>query len=934
MFVTRFDDEKTTTYQVVAALVAPALQHFDGDEGYAPFVFSYRTRSCPRRNLLWLSARCIDSTLPRRQIRSQRLPIVHLACQRIRVRGIAGVGVGRAGSPPFDQSLLGTHNGPDVHFVCHCQRPARRRVATLTTHSWLRHGTSCAYNSFIFMLLRSIWLVAVMSVTATVSVWSQGCYSTLSGQVFDDTSGEPIAFATVSVKEARQAMATDAEGRYAINNLCLHTTYTVEVHHVGCDHAMRVLEINGPTRIDFRLTPSALLQEVVVAGQAVEARTSQAVVSVEGTDLESKKAQNLAETLRELPGVTVLNTGSSIGKPVIQGLHSNRIAIVANGTTIESQQWGAEHAPEVDPFIADRITVVKGAAGVRYGAGAMGGAIVVESAPLRTQDGWGGWLTTGGSSNGRSGVLAGSLDYKRPQSTLAMRLQGTLKRSGNLHTPDYFLANTGTAEAHVAAAAGWRKGKWRHEVEGYRFEQQLGVMRASHTGSTTELDSAIRSDRPLNNDDRFTYQIKRPMQRVEHNLLKIKSLYRLSDTWRWSLQAATQYNRRREYDAYKPTGAIEQGEPRPQVTFNIVTGTLDASVEHYAIKNWTGAAGVQAITQYNYVSRGGLIPDYLSAGGSVWFTERWRRPNKPLELELGARYDYRWSHVTDTVGSLRYLNERLQWANPSASLGAIWHFNAQWTTTLHTGLAWRPPHVYELFARGVHHGSGTFEQGNAALRPESAWNTNLTLDYNSQRAAAQVVVYRNQIANFIYLNPDLQRVLTVRGSFPSYSYRQSDAVLQGLDGSFTFLVRQHLWIEGRASLLRAARTAVDTSAGRERAYRDWLPLMPADRFGYGFRWTIRPAREERGASYLKIMATTTLLQTRLPDEGLVKPAPATATVVSLDGGHTVRVGKHAIDLGVTIRNLTNQRYREYLNFFRLYADEPGFNCAVRAKITF
>lgn len=59
--------------------------------------------------------------------------------------------------------------------------------------------------------------------------------------------------------------------------------------------------------------------------------------------------------------------------------------IINNGLRQEGQQWGSEHAPEIDPFIAKRMTVVKGASGVRYGADAIGGVILVEPDELPTQ---------------------------------------------------------------------------------------------------------------------------------------------------------------------------------------------------------------------------------------------------------------------------------------------------------------------------------------------------------------------------------------------------------------------------------------------------------------------------------------------------------------------------------------------------------------------
>ncbi len=76
-------------------------------------------------------------------------------------------------------------------------------------------------------------------------------------------------------------------------------------------------------------------------------------------------------------------------------------------------------------------------------------------------------------------------------------------------------------------------------------------------------------------------------------------------------------------------------------------------------------------------------------------------------------------------------------------------------------------------------------------------------------------------------------------------------------------------------------------------------------------------------------------------EGLLKAAPGAFTVLGLDAAFTFRLrgsgergGKQFLDLGLSVQNLTNARYREYLNFFRFFADEPGVNLGIRAKWRF
>lgn len=790
------------------------------------------------------------------------------------------------------------------------------------------------------MLKSKAALVGLCMLCAIGYLHAQDCHIALRGHVREEGSESPLAYASVFVKEVGKGAVTDETGYFAIPNLCENTTYTVEVRHLECEHFTQIVRLVEHVEVCFHVHHSNALAEVLVHEKALALRATQAEVTVNQSDLEVTRGLNLGETLKKLPGVTLLNTGATIAKPVIQGLHSNRIAIVSGGVTLESQQWGSEHAPEIDPFAAEKISVVKGAAGVRYGVGAMAGAIVLEPAPLREQAGVGGWLSLGGFSNGRSGVAAGAADWHLPSKALTIRLQGTAKRSGNLRAPDYFLGNTGASELNFSTLVGWKTARWQHELGASRFNQNIGILRSAHVGNLTDLQRAIDSPVPLNNRDGFDYDLLRPYQDVLHNTLKYKAVLRISEKWKATGQYSFQQNRRREYDVVRSTGAAAS---KAQVAFRLWTNTLDAALEHFPIRHWQGGVGVQAVQQTNLVSRGGFIPDYQSFGGGLWALERWRRFPSPWEFEVGARYDFRQTSAI-TNGNLNDLDTLVRFGNLSGTAGLLYHAGKNWTLSLNTGQAWRPPHVNELFARGVHHGAGTYEQGTPTLLPEKAWNTNLSARFERNRWSAMLTLYRNTVRDFIYLNPGLNTVLTVRGAFPAYYYQQAQhAVLQGIDASTMVPLPFGFSAEGGLSLLRGHRV-VEVSGGENR--HDWLPLMPADRAQWGLRWTAGGRRRTGddthdrppSSTYLRLAAITALRQSRIPAEGLLKAAPAGFTVLNFDAAHTFRLGSRAaspkLDIGLTAQNLTNTRYREYLNFFRYYADEPGLNVGLRGKLTF
>ena len=59
---------------------------------------------------------------------------------------------------------------------------------------------------------------------------------------------------------------------------------------------------------------------------------------------------SISDALQEVSGVRFLRTGASIAKPLINGMHSNRVSIINDDCKQEGQQWGREHARlMVDP---------------------------------------------------------------------------------------------------------------------------------------------------------------------------------------------------------------------------------------------------------------------------------------------------------------------------------------------------------------------------------------------------------------------------------------------------------------------------------------------------------------------------------------------------------------------------------------------------------
>jgi iron complex outermembrane receptor protein len=110
------------------------------------------------------------------------------------------------------------------------------------------------------------------------------------------------------------------------------------------------------------------------------------VTVVSKQELERNGGATLGDALFDKPGIT----GSSFApgaasRPVIRGLDNNRVRIQENGLGInDMSDIGEDHGVAVDPLAAQQIEVIRGPATLRYGSQAIGGVVNVDNNRIPT----------------------------------------------------------------------------------------------------------------------------------------------------------------------------------------------------------------------------------------------------------------------------------------------------------------------------------------------------------------------------------------------------------------------------------------------------------------------------------------------------------------------------------------------------------------------
>ncbi len=347
------------------------------------------------------------------------------------------------------------------------------------------------------------------------------------GTVTDSASKEPVPGVTVVIPDLKLGALTDSSGRYRISGY-LPATVTVMARSPGFAPVSRRVNLSrGSAEEDFVLARRAtLLQGITVRGETradTAARflaLEQASSIISPVEIQQTRGVSVGETIKELPGVSVIQYGPSIAKPVVRGLHSQRVATINNGVPQEGQQWGGEHAPEIDAFAANEIEVIRGPGTILYGSGALAGVVRVTPRALPTQGAYSGEFTTNTFSNNRQGaasLLFEGADLNAPVlGRLGWRVQGSARRAGDAATPDYYLPNTGFKELDYNAALGMTRPWGRSELDFSHYGTLLGLYVGAHVGNLDDLNRAMEDPYTTSG---FSYDLARPDQKVRHDMV-------------------------------------------------------------------------------------------------------------------------------------------------------------------------------------------------------------------------------------------------------------------------------------------------------------------------------------------------------------------------------------------------------------------------------
>ncbi len=729
--------------------------------------------------------------------------------------------------------------------------------------------------------------------------------------------------AKVLLLPVKNATITNTNGYFEFKNLPL-LNYEIEISYLGY-HPI-IIKLNLPLKSILKIALASEeyhLHDVIInteKNNKLSEYNLQNHVTIDSKKLEILRGQTLGDILKNTTGVTLLNSGPSISKPVIRGLHSNRIVTLNNGVRQEGQNWGADHGPEIDPFAINKLEVIKGASGLQFGPEAIGGVIKVSAKEFKTKNGIEGVYSLNGFSN--NWQLANSLflegNHLKKQN-FSWRFQTSYRKAGDSKTPEYVLSNTAFNEFDINTAAQYQLKQNTFEYMASYFQSSLGILRSAHVHNRTDLENTIARGKPSIIND-FTYEIGRPRQDITHFIQSFKWIYSFKNANKLSVDFSQQINNRQEFDVLSFLNSNSDLKDNPTYNLTLTTNQLNLKFEHKKVNGFKGMFGFSYANQGNYATgKQFFIPNFISNNYGFYVIEKWNK--KHWQAEAGFRYDL--------MDLTRYINRNnqvlsnvLNYNNTAASVGVSYFFNTNWKLTTNLSSAWRPPSINELYANGLHAAVATFEQGNANLKPEQSYNAEVTLKYAGAKFDFDFTAYNNSINNFIYRLPSNSFNTSFRGVFPIFNYVQTNALLQGFETNLNFKLRTNLSLNAAYTFLYANDISENVP----------LIFMPANRINSGIEWQLSKVKKVKNA-FVQLNYQYVFKQNRVPIGIDFTDSPASYQLFDLVFGAS-QFTKTKMNWSVGIQNIFNTSYRDYMSRYRYYALDTGRNIFIKISIPF
>lgn len=659
---------------------------------------------------------------------------------------------------------------------------------------------------------------------------------------------------------------------------------------------------------------AATLPEIVVTASPLASPIDELAAPVDivtRNDILGSSATTLGALLGDLPGVTQSSFAAGASRPIIRGLDNTRVRVQENGIGAgDVSAVSEDHGVPIDPLSAERVEVVRGPATLRYGSEAMGGVVNVINNRIPKAIPKGGFAAEAGASY--DSVSDGRQGHGKMEAAAG----------GVVFHADGFTRKTD--DYRIPGAAGRQRETWT-ETSGIAGGASVILGNGDYDGyaggSVSYYDSKYgipAPGDPLNPVHIDMHQTK----------VQLGSELEFDGGFLAAINLAGGYSdyTHDEVDATGATGS----------RFDNEAWEGRAEFLHWAVGPFTGAFGVQFQRREIVASGEGgelLAPSETVAAAAFLFEEM-PLAGEALKLQLAGRVEQvdvsgRALDASVPLAPTDFAVSR-SFTPASFSAGLVYRPAPKWVFGVTAQHVERAPDALELFSKGPHEATETFEIGDPALGKEKALSFEINARREGDDYSFEAAVFHTSFSGFIYKRltgevcDDSYDTCTPHGAgteLDQVLFTQEDATFRGFEtkGSVTLMRwgAAKAGVTGQFDVVRAELDNAVSASGN-------VPRIPPMRAGAGVFYA-----GERVSGRLGFLHA--FAQDRLS-------AGETETGSYTDLKGEVRyllpqevTGGNAIELALVGENLLDDDIRNHVSFKKNDVLQPGRN--VRLVVT-
>ena len=725
----------------------------------------------------------------------------------------------------------------------------------------------------------------------------------LKGKVINFNTGEGVAFAEIYCLETLNGVIADSTGYWELDNI-INNQMTLKIS--ASDYDGKIIKVDKDNEdIIIRLNLAHIHLDEVIISTSDSKLQRYSVFPVESrkiADLNKIEQTNLIDAMSNIPGIYNFSTGNGIAKPVIRGLSGMRVLTSQNGLRLENQQWGADHGFAVLNLGIDRVEVIKGPSSLIYGADALGGVIYLADEPYANTNKSEIKASTKFETN--SLATMNKISYKTTKNNLRFAVYGGYFSRANyeIGSSNFFnrsnkeyVTNSKNSGGSFKTAIGYNKNNW---ITNFRYQLlyfQNGL--PGHTHDSVWEASSFLSSRQSRN-----YTI--PAQKIFNHLAQWENKFYFKND-EVIAQLGYTSNELREFGEKVFT---------PGIDMTLQNTSYNVTWKHNFNKNFDLVSGTQGMFQNN--TNGETAEEILVPNASFNDIGAFALIKGSFNLwniQAGTRYDQRSITEKDVSGFDKTFNGFNYSAGVSRSSKNL-------TTRINVSSGFRPPHISELLADGVHHATMQYLVGDSNFESERANQLDFYLGTHFEHLEIVINPFINQISNYIYkiqrFDDNNQPEIDNDSKLFIFDMEQVDAVFSGADIAIHYHphIAHWLHLESNLSIL---------------SNQDSLPFIPQNRLNNTIKVDFENDNKlninSLSAQYIYLFA-----------QNSVAPYETTSSayqLINLSCNGFIS-SKNTIKYSFGVNNLLNTRYIDHLSRLKNYdIPNPGRNIFIKLSLT-